>query len=31
MKDGFWLQVGAVWGFLAVAMGAFGRMAWKIG
>ena len=24
MKDGFWLQVGAVWGFLAVAMGAFG-------
>jgi uncharacterized membrane protein YgdD (TMEM256/DUF423 family) len=24
MKDGFWIQVGAVWGFLAVAMGAFG-------
>ncbi len=24
MKDGFWFQVGAVWGFLAVAMGAFG-------
>ncbi len=24
MKDRFWLQVGAVWGFLAVAMGAFG-------
>jgi uncharacterized membrane protein YgdD (TMEM256/DUF423 family) len=24
MKDGFWLQLGAVWGFLAVAMGAFG-------
>ena len=24
MKDGFWVQVGAVWGFLAVAMGAFG-------
>lgn len=24
MNDGFWLRVGAVWGFLAVAMGAFG-------
>jgi len=24
MKDGIWLQLGAVWGFLAVAMGAFG-------
>jgi uncharacterized membrane protein YgdD (TMEM256/DUF423 family) len=24
MRDGFWIQVGAVWGFLAVAMGAFG-------
>ena len=24
MRDGFWVQVGAVWGFLAVAMGAFG-------
>lgn len=24
MKAGFWLQVGAVWGFLAVALGAFG-------
>ncbi len=24
MRDGFWLQVGAVWGFLGVAMGAFG-------
>ncbi len=24
MKDGYWLQVGAIWGFLAVAMGAFG-------
>lgn len=24
MKDGTWLQVGAVWGFLAVTMGAFG-------
>jgi uncharacterized membrane protein YgdD (TMEM256/DUF423 family) len=24
MKEGFWFQVGAVWGFLAVAMGAFG-------
>ena len=24
MKDGFWVQVGAVWGFLAVALGAFG-------
>jgi uncharacterized membrane protein YgdD (TMEM256/DUF423 family) len=24
MKAGFWLQVGAAWGFLAVAMGAFG-------
>jgi uncharacterized membrane protein YgdD (TMEM256/DUF423 family) len=24
MKDGFWIQVGAVWGFLAVALGAFG-------
>jgi uncharacterized membrane protein YgdD (TMEM256/DUF423 family) len=24
MRDGFWLQVGAIWGFLAVAMGAFG-------
>jgi uncharacterized membrane protein YgdD (TMEM256/DUF423 family) len=23
-RDGFWLQVGAAWGFLAVAMGAFG-------
>src|SRR3974390_1879485 len=24
MRDGFWLAIGAVWGFLAVAMGAFG-------
>jgi uncharacterized membrane protein YgdD (TMEM256/DUF423 family) len=24
MRDGFWFQAGAVWGFLAVAMGAFG-------
>jgi len=24
MREGFWLQVGAVWGFLGVAMGAFG-------
>ena len=24
MNDGFWLRVGAAWGFLAVAMGAFG-------
>ncbi len=24
MKEGSWLQVGAVWGFLAVAIGAFG-------
>ena len=24
MKEGFWLQIGAIWGFLAVAMGAFG-------
>jgi uncharacterized membrane protein YgdD (TMEM256/DUF423 family) len=24
MREGFWLQVGAAWGFLAVAMGAFG-------
>ena len=24
MRDGFWFQVGAFWGFLAVAMGAFG-------
>jgi uncharacterized membrane protein YgdD (TMEM256/DUF423 family) len=24
MKETFWLQAGAVWGFLAVAMGAFG-------
>jgi uncharacterized membrane protein YgdD (TMEM256/DUF423 family) len=24
MKEGVWLQVGAVWGFLAVAIGAFG-------
>jgi uncharacterized membrane protein YgdD (TMEM256/DUF423 family) len=24
MKEGFWLQLGAAWGFLAVAMGAFG-------
>ena len=24
MREGFWLQAGAVWGFLAVAMGAFG-------
>jgi uncharacterized membrane protein YgdD (TMEM256/DUF423 family) len=24
MRDGFWLQVGAAWGFLGVAMGAFG-------
>jgi uncharacterized membrane protein YgdD (TMEM256/DUF423 family) len=24
MKEGIWLQVGAAWGFLAVAMGAFG-------
>jgi uncharacterized membrane protein YgdD (TMEM256/DUF423 family) len=24
MRDGFWLQVGAIWGFLGVAMGAFG-------
>ena len=24
MRDGFWFQVGAAWGFLAVAMGAFG-------
>jgi uncharacterized membrane protein YgdD (TMEM256/DUF423 family) len=24
MREGFWLQVGAIWGFLAVAMGAFG-------
>jgi uncharacterized membrane protein YgdD (TMEM256/DUF423 family) len=24
MKEGLWFQVGAVWGFLAVAMGAFG-------
>lgn len=24
MSDGFWLRVGAAWGFLAVAMGAFG-------
>ncbi|WP_165226304.1 DUF423 domain-containing protein [Aquisphaera insulae] len=24
MRSGFWVQVGAAWGFLAVAMGAFG-------
>jgi uncharacterized membrane protein YgdD (TMEM256/DUF423 family) len=24
MRDGFWIQLGAVWGFLAVALGAFG-------
>jgi uncharacterized membrane protein YgdD (TMEM256/DUF423 family) len=24
MKDGFWLQAGAAWGFLGVALGAFG-------
>ncbi|QEH37785.1 hypothetical protein OJF2_63760 [Aquisphaera giovannonii] len=24
MREGFWVQVGAAWGFLAVAMGAFG-------
>ncbi len=24
MKEGFWLQVGAAWGFLAVTLGAFG-------
>jgi uncharacterized membrane protein YgdD (TMEM256/DUF423 family) len=24
MRDGFWLQVGASWGFLGVAIGAFG-------
>jgi uncharacterized membrane protein YgdD (TMEM256/DUF423 family) len=24
MRDGFWLQAGAAWGFLAVALGAFG-------
>jgi uncharacterized membrane protein YgdD (TMEM256/DUF423 family) len=24
MNEGFWLRIGAVWGFLAVAMGAFG-------
>ena len=24
MKDGFWMQIGAIWGFLAVAVGAFG-------
>jgi uncharacterized membrane protein YgdD (TMEM256/DUF423 family) len=24
MNSGFWLRIGAVWGFLAVAMGAFG-------
>jgi len=24
MNDAFWLRIGAVWGFLAVAMGAFG-------
>lgn len=24
MNDGFWLRIGAVWGFLAVATGAFG-------
>ena len=24
MREGLWLQVGAAWGFLAVAMGAFG-------
>lgn len=24
MTNGFWLRIGAVWGFLAVAMGAFG-------
>jgi uncharacterized membrane protein YgdD (TMEM256/DUF423 family) len=24
MREGFWIQVGAIWGFLAVAMGAFG-------
>jgi uncharacterized membrane protein YgdD (TMEM256/DUF423 family) len=24
MNPGFWLRVGAIWGFLAVAMGAFG-------
>ncbi|MGC8638297.1 MAG: DUF423 domain-containing protein [Isosphaeraceae bacterium] len=24
MRDGFWIQLGAVWGFLAVAIGAFG-------
>lgn len=24
MSTGFWLRIGAVWGFLAVAMGAFG-------
>ncbi len=24
MRDGFWFQIGSVWGFLAVAMGAFG-------
>ena len=26
MSPAFWLRVGAVWGFLAIAMGAFGRM-----
>jgi len=29
MRDGFWVQVGAVWGFLAVAMGAFGAHGFK--
>jgi uncharacterized membrane protein YgdD (TMEM256/DUF423 family) len=29
MKEGFWFQVGAVWGFLAVAMGAFGAHSLK--
>ena len=29
MRDGFWVQVGAAWGFLAVAMGAFGAHGFK--
>jgi uncharacterized membrane protein YgdD (TMEM256/DUF423 family) len=29
MKEGIWLQVGAAWGFLAVAMGAFGAHSLK--
>lgn len=29
MNDGFWLRVGAVWGFLGVAIGAFGAHALK--